>query len=219
VKGINITITNDILQLFEKEKARLKDVSDTGFAPIYLDDFVQENCPYYVQEYIPGNTLQSKLEEDPHFFNQLEIRRFLTETLNALVILHSRNILHRDLKLSNIMLRRSDGKYMLIDFGVSKLLMNTQSSYTQVGTPLYMPPEMQIEGKSTVKTDLYCLGLCAVALISGTEQSINDSNLGMLQQVRTKLTDNLLIQCITLLIEPNPNSRASNAAAARALLS
>ena len=55
--------------------------------------------------------------------------------------LHRRGIVHRDLKPENLLVN-SDGYLKLIDFGISKDISNVEFSYTLVGTPMYVAPEM-----------------------------------------------------------------------------
>jgi len=223
VKGMLIAVLSDPMskELFKKEVARLREVSGTGIAPAFIEEFSEGACPFIVQEYIAGDTLQSLLATSPDFFTEAHVREFLSQSLNALHKIHTLSILHRDLKLSNIMRRESDGKYFLIDFGVSKLLAQGQmSGHTKVGTPLYTTPEMHVLGKSTYKTDLYCVGLCALVLITKSEP---DAYLLRAQELRgqleTIITDQAMARCIRSLIDPIEATRVANVRNALTLLS
>jgi serine/threonine protein kinase len=88
----------------------------------------------------------------------------------VLDILWARRIVHRDIKPANI-LRRSEGSFILIDFGIAKFLDRT--TYTRwgmsLGTPGYMSPEQVSAPRSlTVKSDIFALGITAFESICGT---------------------------------------------------
>lgn len=80
------------------------------------------------------------------------------QLLDALLYLHSHNIFHRDLKLSNVMIK--NGRVCLLDFG---LAINSKyvKEYLFCGTPTYMAPEMlQKEGYQGAPIDAWCFGVC-----------------------------------------------------------
>jgi NIMA (never in mitosis gene a)-related kinase len=77
--------------------------------------------------------------------------------LEGLVILHSKNILHRDLKTANIFI--SDGIYKIGDLNVSKVQTGDRSlAYTQTGTPYYASPEIWRDEPYDSKSDIWSLG-------------------------------------------------------------
>ena len=90
-----------------------------------------------------------------------------------MAFIHERRIIHRDIKPDNIILRNSDGKPVLIDFGIIKEAMGTvvnpdgRSAYSiALGTPGYMSSE-QAAGRPVYSSDLYSLGLTAIFLLTG----------------------------------------------------
>jgi NIMA (never in mitosis gene a)-related kinase len=76
--------------------------------------------------------------------------------VTALVNMHEKNIIHRDLKSANIFI--CEGVYKLGDFNVSKLLKKTLA-YTQTGTPYYASPEVWRDQPYELKSDIWSLGL------------------------------------------------------------
>ncbi len=132
--------------------------------------------PYLVLEYIDGQPI------DLHCTAQgLDLRarvRLFMDVLAAVSHAHARLILHRDLKPSNILVTR-EGRVKLLDFGIAKLLADSQSTearaphteLTQLAgsafTPQYAAPE-QVQGTEvTTATDVYALGVLLFALLTG----------------------------------------------------
>jgi len=96
----------------------------------------------------------------------------LEDLLNTLVYIHSYNIVHRDLKLENIIKCLTNGKYYLVDFGDCNELSPEMGAKgkTVVGSPGYMAPEVAL-GRSCLQSDLYSLGATAMALLTGKKPS------------------------------------------------
>ena len=128
---------------------------------------------YLVQEWIRGNTFTTQVRQGKKF-TEIEVRELLISLLKVLEYVHSRRIIHRDIKPDNIIIRQRDGVPVLIDFGAVKEAMSTvvTNSGTPhpasiiIGTPGYMSSE-QSAGHPTYSSDLYSLGLTAIFLLTG----------------------------------------------------
>ncbi|MGD1912983.1 MAG: YARHG domain-containing protein [Rivularia sp. (in: cyanobacteria)] len=127
---------------------------------------------YLVQEWVEGDTLTAKVQQQG-LFNESGVKEILLNILPVLEFVHSKRIVHRDIKPDNIILRHSDGKPVLIDFGAVRETMatvvNSQGSLTRsivIGTPGYMPSE-QAAGRAVYSSDLYSLGLTIIYLLTG----------------------------------------------------
>ena len=127
---------------------------------------------YLVQEFIEGQTLSNwRKQQQP--ISENAVKEILINILPVLVYIHSKGIVHRDIKPDNIILRTSDNKPVLIDFGAVRETMGTvinvigtnQSSII-IGTPGFMPSE-QAAGRPVYSSDLYSLGLTAIYLLTG----------------------------------------------------
>jgi tetratricopeptide (TPR) repeat protein len=122
---------------------------------------------YYTMDYITGETLAARLERGP--LQSREVVRLGLDLLAALGAAHGRNLIHRDVKPSNIFLVR--GRALLGDFGVAYALDTTSSALTQpghpVGTLAYISPEQLRELPVTERTDLYAVGLVLYEAVTG----------------------------------------------------
>jgi serine/threonine protein kinase len=160
---------NKATQLFEQEAKRLQQLGKHPQIPTLLAYFNEDNRLYLVQEFIDGQNLLAELEQQGTF-NEQKIRELLLDLLDILKTVHQQKVIHRDIKPENI-IRHSDGKLVLIDFGASKQL--TATVMTQVGTTIgsfgYAPLEQMQGGEAYPASDLYSVGATCFHLLSGIQ--------------------------------------------------
>ncbi|WP_373529345.1 protein kinase [Nostoc sp.] len=162
-----------IQQRFEREAATLEYLGESCNQIPKLYAYFSENGQFYlVQEWIHGQTL-TKIIQAKGFENEATVRQILLNLLSVLDYVHSKGIIHRDIKPDNIILRSVDNKPVLIDFGAVKetirSLVNSLAYPTRslvIGTPGYMPSEQAV-GRPVYATDIYSLGLTAIYLLTG----------------------------------------------------
>jgi serine/threonine protein kinase, bacterial len=164
-----------ICERFQREAAMLEQLSggNSQIPALYAYFYSEADRQYYiVQEWIDGDTL-SALVAKQGVLDENQVRRILTDVLPVFSYIHSKSIVHRDIKPDNIILRHSDKLPVLIDFGAVReamgTVMNSQGQPTQsivIGTPGYMPSEQSI-GRPVYNSDLYSLGLTAIYLLTG----------------------------------------------------
>ncbi|AUC60193.1 serine/threonine protein kinase, bacterial [Cyanobacterium sp. HL-69] len=152
----------DFLQkLFQKEAQVLEQLGQncTQIPTLYAS-FTEDGQFYLIQEHIEGESLA-----DIGIINFARCEAILSSLLNTLKYIHSQNIIHRDIKPENIIIRKSDGLPVLIDFGAVKETMGAMTrsngstvSSMVIGTRGFMAPE-QSAGRSLFSSDLYALGL------------------------------------------------------------
>jgi|GEM_PF-2554862 len=140
------------------------------------DYFVEHGLHVLVLEYVDGATLEEvkksrKVSED-------EVIMWANETFDMLEDLHAKNLVYRDLKLGNMMVR-ADNHLTFIDFGTARdigipLAQGVQANGTAVGTPGYAAPE-QWSGKLDFRSDLYALGVIMKELLSGNDPVVFDT--------------------------------------------
>lgn len=131
------------------------------------DFFVEDGQPYMVMDYIPGKTLAEVVSGGQPLPEAIAVH-YIRQVGNALMVVHQNNLLHRDVKPQNIMLRQNTEDIILIDFGIAREFIAGQ---TQVHTNLvsdgYAPPEQYfVQGKRTAATDVYGLAATLYTLLT-----------------------------------------------------
>jgi serine/threonine protein kinase, bacterial len=184
-----LKLTHDqpqILQMvqerFQREAAILERLGESHDQIPQLYAYFSEGDQFYlVEEWIEGDTLTRKVEQDGTL-SETMVRSILMNLLPAIAYIHQKQIVHRDIKPDNIILRKSDFSPVLIDFGAVKetltTAVNSQGNTTHsivVGTPGYMPSE-QLAGRPVFASDLYSLGLTAIYLLTGKQPQQLDSD-------------------------------------------
>ena len=142
---------------FEREAGLLAILSHP-LIPKIFDYFSESGNHYLVQEFIPGQNLETLLENAAEGFLESELIDWAVQISDVLAYLHGQQpdpIIFRDLKPSNVMIR-DDRSLMLIDFGIARAFQQLQRG-TMIGTEGYAPPE-QYRGVADARTDIYALG-------------------------------------------------------------
>ncbi|WP_414589371.1 protein kinase domain-containing protein [Scytonema sp. PCC 10023] len=164
-----------VQERFQREAAILEELGGNSNQIPTLYAYFQLNEQFYlVQEYIEGDTLTAKVKQQG-VLSESAVRELLLTLLPILEYVHSKHIVHRDVKPDNIILRHRDGKPVLIDFGAVRETMgtviNSQGSLASsiiIGTPGYMPSE-QAMGRPVYVSDLYSLGITVIYLLTGKQ--------------------------------------------------
>jgi serine/threonine protein kinase/tetratricopeptide (TPR) repeat protein len=171
--------------------------------------------PYLAMELVEGgDTLAEHMGVLPWY----EIERLLRGLLDALAHAHARGVVHRDLKLSNVLYDRRSGTYKLTDFGIAHGLAATGDPF-RWGTPAYMPPE-QLLGRwwdYGPWTDLYSLGCCAWALLCGSRPFPDEVARTRAQRRLPPLASHVAVPpgldaWLAQLTDPEPSARYQRAA-------
>lgn len=157
------------VELFEQEAKRLQELGEHPQIPALFAYFEQNNYLYLVQQFIDGQNLLEELQQQGVFSEQ-RIRELLLDLLPIVQFIHDRQVIHRDIKPENIIRRKSDGKLVLIDFGVAKVLTKAIFSKpgTSIGSQGYAPCEQMYSGEAGSASDLFSLGVTCFHLLSAT---------------------------------------------------
>jgi len=124
---------------------------------------------YLVQQLCHGGELFDKLEEqEDYHYNEAECARLVKQMLRSVRYIHSKGIVHRDLKLENFLFstKEASSELKLIDFGLSKHFSEGEVLSEAVGTPYTIAPET-ILGKYDERVDLWAIGVITYLLLSG----------------------------------------------------
>jgi serine/threonine-protein kinase len=158
-------------QRFQQEAKTLANLGNHAQIPLLLDYFEAEGEFYLVQEFIRGNTLAKEVRRSGPF-TEAAVKQFLREFLPLLHYVHENQVIHRDIKPTNIIRCKDDGRLVLIDFGaVKEQIAQTDDSgmrhsTTQfVGTVGFAPPE-QLASRPVYSSDLYAVGITCLYLLS-----------------------------------------------------
>eukprot|EP00742_Colponemidia_sp_Colp-10_P003108 GILJ01003311.1.p1 GENE.GILJ01003311.1~~GILJ01003311.1.p1 ORF type:complete len:1123 (-),score=177.83 GILJ01003311.1:99-3467(-) len=167
---------------------------------------------YFLTEFIKGCELYQAIR-DIGLLDRTQSQFYAGALLLALNYLHERNIIYRDLKPENVMID-SQGYPKLIDFGIAK--KTNGRTYTIIGTPQYMAPEVILGKGYTKAVDIWALGICLYEFICGplpfgedfTDpmeifQSILKGQLSFPDYVDDAVAIDLISRCLT----PSPELR------------
>lgn len=154
------------LERFVREYKLLAKLEMEHVARIYDQGFAGEH-PYIAMEYLPSGTLAARIHEG---LTPRAALRITAQVARALDAIHSRGIVHRDMKPANILFR-ADGRPVIVDFGLAKdLAINSVLTGQQrlLATPRYMSPE-QCTGRTVdARSDIYSLGAILWEMLTRT---------------------------------------------------
>ena len=174
VSGITSTaaaIMERYKQKFLKEARTIAKLDHPGIVRIH-DVFEENGTAYYVMDFIEGENLNDKIQREGPLSEEKALG-YIRQVADALSFVHGHNIMHLDVKPANILVRKSDDKAILIDFGTAKQYDSegSQTSTTPIGLSAgYAPIEMTKPGgvqTFSPETDVYSLGATLYYLVSG----------------------------------------------------
>ncbi|WP_372370292.1 protein kinase [Candidatus Uabimicrobium sp. HlEnr_7] len=152
---------------FLREAQTCAQLKHANLVELY-DSNVEHGRYFFTMEFIEGPTLKKYAEQNRLSTNQ--ITELMIKMCAGIHYAHSKGVIHRDLKLQNIMIKGSS-EPKIMDFGLAKTAENTKLSKSGaiVGTLVYMPPE-QLSGKKReldLRSDVYSLGAILYELLTG----------------------------------------------------
>ncbi|KAG2508775.1 hypothetical protein JM18_009101 [Phytophthora kernoviae] len=146
-----------------------------------MDSFETEGEFCMVTEYAQGELFQ--VLEDEHSLPEEEIRKIAIQLIQALHVLHSNRIIHRDMKPQNILIG-SKQQIKLADFGFARAISHDSSLLRSIkGTPLYMAPELVQEKPYNYTVDLWSLGVILYELAVGRPPFYTDRIVTLIQMI------------------------------------
>ncbi len=198
---------------FQREAAVLEALGEVSKQIPQLYAYFSEGGQFYlVQEWIDGDTL-TKIIERQGALTQEAVKDILVSLLSVLEYVHSKQMVHRDIKPDNIIVRDRDRQPVLIDFGAVKEAMGSTNQTMVIGTPGFMPSE-QATGQPVYATDLYSLGVTAIYLLTGKlpQELPTDQRTGMIMwHGSAQGVSSGLASVLDKAIQPHPRDRFSTA--------
>lgn len=147
----------------------------------YVEHFENRNNLYIVMEYCDDGDLHGKIKRGP--MNESRILYYYSQVCLAMEYLHSRHILHRDIKTMNVFLMKN-GSVKLGDFGIATVLRNTMGMASTVcGTPYYFSPEICKNKPYNNKSDVWALGVLLYELATGRHPFDGNSMQQLMQRI------------------------------------
>ena len=168
IKVLTYELTTDKLYQthFQREAELIAALEHPAVVPIF--DFGRHGTqPYIVMRHMVGGSLQDRLS-DKRTLELAEIARIIGRTAAGLDAAHERDIIHRDVKPSNILFDAGGDAY-LADFGIAKILHRStgETGRIALGTPQYMSPEQVTNSKLDGRSDVYALGVMLFRALAG----------------------------------------------------
>ena len=171
VTGTDQKMSKKYRQKFYTEARNLSRLKHPNIVGV-LEVFEENNTTYYAMEYVAGMNLNDYIKNHGAF-EEKEALNLLREISIALSYMHDNKMLHLDLKPSNVM-RTSNGKVVLVDFGLSKHFNDNGKPETStsigLGTPGYAPIEQANyiqDGTFPATLDIYALGATLYKMLTG----------------------------------------------------
>lgn len=155
----------EAISRFNAEADLLQKLTHPRIPRVY-SHFTDEGRHYLTMDFVQGEDLEQIVERSGAL-PESQVLTWADQICDVLDYLHSKGLIYRDMKPSNVMIDAQDGNIKLIDFGIAKLLKPTERG-TQIGTPGYAPPE-QYQGLATTASDIYALGATLHHLLTGRD--------------------------------------------------
>lgn len=152
----------DVRERFLAEARLLRRIDDPRVVRVH-DVGVEDDRPYFVMDFLAGGTLGDVAARRPPVEEALQLA---VEAARAVQVLHEADVLHRDVKPSNLLLG-DDQRVLVSDLGSAKRLAEASGITVTTGTPAYMAPEQALGQGLDERSDVYALGVLAYELVAG----------------------------------------------------
>ncbi len=187
------------INLFKKEVELLANLRHPNI-PCVTDYFIENERYYLVMDYIDGKDLELTLDEEGAV-SEKQVIEWAIQICRILEYLHGQfpPIIHGDIKPANLIIRKTDGAIILVDFGSASAATSKKTLDTSYGTEGYAAPEQYL-GKLDARCDIYSLGVTLYELLTGNLPEIA-FEFGPLREARPDLPisediDNIVIKAV-----------------------
>jgi serine/threonine protein kinase len=171
IKALNPGLAKnpEIRERFKNEASMLSQLHHPNIVQLY--DYVEmDDGIFLVMEYAEGQPLDEYIEKVTGPIPEEKALPLFAKILDGVAYAHKKNVVHRDIKPSNIIVN-AEGKVKILDFGIAKIIGDSNHKLTKTGTKLgtvlYMSPE-QVKGQGLdLRTDIYSLGITLFEIVTG----------------------------------------------------
>src|SRR6266496_2368016 len=163
------TDTDEVLRRFRMERQILANLEHPNITRLLDAGTTADGLPYFVMEFIEGMPITRFVQRE-----NVDLRgrlKLFLKVCSAVDLAHQNQIIHRDIKPTNVLVKR-DGEPKLLDFGIAKLLSvdsddgNITVAAERRLTPMYAAPEQSVGQPATIATDVYSLGALLYELLT-----------------------------------------------------
>jgi serine/threonine protein kinase len=158
---------------FEREARSAASLTHPNVVSVYRYGRLADDTPFLVMSYVQGRTLADRLHAEGTF-SEAEARTLFAQLASALAAAHKKGIVHRDVRLPNVLIEDESGRVLLSDFGIAALLEAGADSGPRltrtgqvIGDPRHSSPEQLRGEKVTGQADIYSLAILAYELLTG----------------------------------------------------
>ncbi len=163
-------LSPSLLKRFKVERQILADFDHPGIARLIDGGTTEQGIPFFIMEFVQGEALDDVLLQGP--LPQARASRLAVSVAEVLEAIHSKGLVYRDLKPSNIMLTGTSVK--VLDFGIAKIMQDEtggERTLTEpgwiVGSPPYMSPEQASGGRIDARSDVFSYGVVIFEALTG----------------------------------------------------
>jgi serine/threonine-protein kinase len=170
---------------FRREAQAAARLSHPNIVTVY-ETGIDHDLEYIVMDYAEGESLEDYTDSDD-LLTIWEVLDAGAQVADALDYAHERQVVHRDVKPSNIIYDRETGMIKVTDFGIACLTDSSRTrTGTVLGTPSYMSPEQAAGKKLDGRSDLFSLGVTLYQLLTGRLPFVGDSFANLIYRITTQ---------------------------------
>ena len=189
------------------------------FIVSFCEAFVKDTKLFVITEYARLGDLSKLIDRRKRQNRPLledDIWRFLIQVTEGLRVLHENGVVHRDIKSANLLLCAPD-LVKIGDLGISTVLHNHQLAKTQIGTPLYLAPEIWRRKPYDAKCDMWSLGIVLYEMLNFSFPFVGNSTedlgrrilAGRIGPIRGGYSQEI-VSIVKSLLQTNPDMRPSS---------